>query len=100
MMTYSHVFCRLCLLSPKRGVHDVRSVYCRPNVCDDGPAFLKLGTRAPRSASAEGSSHNYTSPPPPARTIFESRCDYSEIFIGKYCIAKKLDHLACNAIQG
>ena len=25
---------------------------------------------------------------------------YLEIFIGKYCIAKKLDHLACNAILG
>ena len=67
-MTYSHVFCRLCLLSPKRGVHDVRSVYCRPNVCDDGPALLKLGTRAPRSASAEGSTHNYT----PLQGLFSS----------------------------
>ena len=25
---------------------------------------------------------------------------YREIFIWKYCIAKKLDYLACNAIQG
>ena len=25
---------------------------------------------------------------------------YHKIFIEKYCIAKKLDHLACNAIQG
>ena len=25
---------------------------------------------------------------------------YREYFIGKYCIAKKLDHLACNAIRG
>ena len=35
-----------------------------------------------------------------AQTVFESRGDHREIFIGKYCIAKKLDHLACNAIQG
>ena len=27
-------------------------------------------------------------------------CDYHEIFIGKYCIAKKLDHLTYNAMQG
>ena len=27
--------------------------------------------------------------------IFKSRGNYREIFIGKYCIAKKLDHLAC-----
>ena len=26
--------------------------------------------------------------------------DYREIFIGKYFIAEKLDHLACNVIQG
>ena len=26
--------------------------------------------------------------------------DYPKILIGKYSIAKKLDHLACNAIQG
>ena len=32
-----------------------------------------------------------------ARPIFESCGNYLEIFIGKYCIAKKLDHLACNA---
>ena len=25
---------------------------------------------------------------------------YGLIFIGKYCIAKQLDYLACNAIQG
>ena len=30
----------------------------------------------------------------------ESLGDYREIFIRKYCLAKKLDHLACNAIQG
>ena len=34
------------------------------------------------------------------RNIFESRADLREIFIGKYCIAKMLDHLACNAIRG
>ena len=34
------------------------------------------------------------------RTIFESRSDYREIFIWEYCIAKKLDHLACDVIQG
>ena len=33
-------------------------------------------------------------------TICESLGDYHNIFIEKYCIAKKLDHLACNAIQG
>ena len=32
-----------------------------------------------------------------ARPIFESRGDYLEIFIGKYCLAEKLDHLACKA---
>ena len=26
--------------------------------------------------------------------------DYRVIFIRKYCLAKKLDHLACKAIQG
>ena len=35
-----------------------------------------------------------------SQPIFMSRDDYCKIFIGKYCIAKKLDHLACNAIQG
>ena len=33
-------------------------------------------------------------------TICESLGDYRDIFIGKYCIAEKLDHLACNAFQG
>ena len=33
-------------------------------------------------------------------TICESLGDYRSIFIGKYCIPKKLDHLACNTIQG
>ena len=33
-------------------------------------------------------------------TICELLGDYREIFIRKYCLAKKLDHLACNAIHG
>ena len=33
-------------------------------------------------------------------TIRLSRTEYSEIFIYQYYIAEKLDHLACNGIQG
>ena len=32
-------------------------------------------------------------------TFFASCGEYREFFIRKYCIAKKLDHLPCNAIQ-
>ena len=32
--------------------------------------------------------------------ILLQRGDYRDIFIGKYCIAKKLDHLAYKIVQG
>ena len=34
-----------------------------------------------------------------ARTIFESRSDYPEIFIKKYYVVRKLDHLTCNKFE-
>ena len=34
-----------------------------------------------------------------ARTIFESRDDYREIFINKYYVVQKLDHLTCSKFE-
>ena len=34
-----------------------------------------------------------------ARTIFELRCDYREIFIKKYYVIQKLDHLTCSKFE-
>ena len=33
------------------------------------------------------------------RTIFESHGDYPDIFIKKYYVVKKLDHLTCNKFE-